>query len=74
MTYLFAAYIVVYVLFCSAIYAAKFLVVPAEDQKDDQGWEIAPDVSLLAVGLIGMLFLLVRYSSPSGPKPLSSEH
>ncbi|HEX3577815.1 MAG TPA: hypothetical protein VHY33_04555 [Thermoanaerobaculia bacterium] len=63
MKFLLSSYIVFYVLFGSAVFAAKFILLNQEEPRSSSRWEPALDLVLLAIGLIGMLLLLLDYGS-----------
>jgi hypothetical protein len=63
MRILLGAYIILYAIFCVAILSAKFFVLPREERIDDNVWQTPLDVSLLLVGLVGMVLLALRYDS-----------
>lgn len=61
--YLFIGYIVIYCIFAIVLFIGYARIVPDEEKKTDKPWETPLDLILVAVGLAGMIFLLINLQS-----------
>jgi hypothetical protein len=61
--YLLVGYIIFYCVFAIFAFIAYLQLVPDKEKKADKPWEDPLDIILIAVGLMGMIFLLTDLHS-----------